>query len=101
MGKGQGRGDPQDEAGFVRIHVIGIKSNIPFHQAVLGNERFLKGELETHFIEKETSLIDDMKRIMEQDRSLREKMNNVADGKKRAAAIAVAAVVSSMGGTIS
>src|SRR5208283_3036125 len=71
--------------------IIGIRSNIPFHQAVLENERFIKGELETHFIEKETSLIDDMKRIMEQDRSLREKMNNGADGKKRAAAIAVAA----------
>jgi pyruvate carboxylase subunit A len=74
--------------------IVGIRSNIPFHQAVLDNERFIKGDLETHFIEKETSLLDDMKRIIEQDHPLREKMNNDTAARKRAAAIAVAAVVS-------
>jgi pyruvate carboxylase subunit A len=80
--------------------IIGIKSNIPFHQAVLENERFIKGELETHFIEKETFLLDEMKRIMERDRPLWEKMDGGTDRKKRAAAIAVAAVVSYVGGKV-
>jgi pyruvate carboxylase subunit A len=81
--------------------IVGITSNIPFHQAVLGNDRFIKGDLETHFIEKETSLIDDMKRIMDEDHPLREKMDRGVDRKKRAAAIAVAAAVSYMGGKVS
>ena len=33
--------------------IVGIKSNIPFHQAVMENERFVKGELGTHFIDRE------------------------------------------------
>ena len=34
--------------------IVGVKTNIPFHQAVMGNERFVQGELGTHFIERET-----------------------------------------------
>jgi len=32
------------------------------------NPRFAAGELETHFIERETTLLDDMKAILEQER---------------------------------
>ena len=34
--------------------IVGVKTNIPFHQAVMENERFVRGELGTHFIERET-----------------------------------------------
>jgi pyruvate carboxylase subunit A len=74
--------------------IVGIKSNIPFHQAVLGNERFVKGELGTHFIDSETTLIDDMKQIMKRRNPLQEALSNISGAKKRAAAIAVAAAMS-------
>jgi pyruvate carboxylase subunit A len=74
--------------------ITGIKCNIPFHRAVLGNERFIKGELGTHFIDRETTLIDDMKQIMERYPLLQEKLPHVSEAKKRAAAIAVAAAIS-------
>jgi acetyl/propionyl-CoA carboxylase alpha subunit len=47
--------------------IVGIKNNIPFHKAVMENPRFMRGELGTHFIDRETTLMDDMKRIMEQE----------------------------------
>jgi pyruvate carboxylase subunit A len=68
--------------------IIGVKSNIPFHQAVMRNERFLKGELGTHFIDREVTLIDDMKRIAEQEQSLQEKLPSLGEEKRKIAAIA-------------
>jgi pyruvate carboxylase subunit A len=76
--------------------IIGIESNIPFHRAVMENPRFVKGELGTHFIESETTLIDDMKRIAERDRPLRDKLRYLPEDKKRIAAIVAAAVVTRM-----
>ena len=76
--------------------IIGVKSNIPFHQAVMRNERFLKGELGTHFIDREATLIDDMKRIAEQEQSLREKMPSLGEEKKKIAAIAAATALTRM-----
>jgi hypothetical protein len=59
----------------------------------MGNERFLKGELGTHFIDREVTLIDDMKRIAEQEQSLREKLPVPGEEKKKIAAIAVASAM--------
>jgi pyruvate carboxylase subunit A len=70
--------------------IVGIKSNIPFHQAVMQNARFIKGELGTHFIESETTLIEDMKRIAEEQKPLQDKLSHLADEKKKVAAIAAA-----------
>jgi pyruvate carboxylase subunit A len=55
--------------------IIGIKNNIPFHKAVMENPRFVKGELGTHFIEKETTLLEDMKRIAEREKPLVDKLS--------------------------
>ena len=55
--------------------IIGVKSNIPFHQAVMENQRFVKGELGTHFIDREITLTDDMKRIIEREKPLEERLS--------------------------
>ena len=36
--------------------ITGIRNNIPFHQAVMENERFVKGDLSTDFIDSEVTL---------------------------------------------
>ena len=36
--------------------ITGIRNNIPFHQAIMGNERFVKGDLSTDFIDSEVTL---------------------------------------------
>ncbi len=73
--------------------IAGVKSNIPFHQAVMENPRFIKGEIGTHFIEQETALMDDIKRIEEDGKRLQEKLPRHSDDKKRIAAIAVTAAM--------
>ena len=74
--------------------IVGIKINIPFHLAVMENERFVKGELGTHFIDSEATLMDDAKRIAEQERPLQAKLAHLSDEKKKIAAIAAVAIAS-------
>jgi pyruvate carboxylase subunit A len=72
--------------------IAGIRTNIPFHQAVMESERFAKGELSTHFIDREVNLIHDIKRIVEQQKPLQEKLARFSDDKKKIAAITAAAM---------
>jgi pyruvate carboxylase subunit A len=73
--------------------IIGVKTNIPFHQAVMANQRFARGELGTHFLEQETSLIEDIKKFAEQEESLGEKLAGLGVDKKKVAAIAAVAAL--------
>jgi len=68
--------------------IVGVKTNIPFHKAVMENERFVSGDLSTHFIDRESTLIDDMKRIMTREKPLEEKLSQIFEMKKKAAAVA-------------
>jgi pyruvate carboxylase subunit A len=74
--------------------VSGPKNNIPFHKAVMENPRFISGDLSTSFIDQETRLTDDMKRIIEEEKTLEDKLPRLSDEKKRIAAIAAVAAVS-------
>ena len=76
--------------------IVGIQSNIPFHKAVMENLRFVKGELGTHFIDRETTLLDDMKRMMKREKPLEGKLSHLFEEKKRIAAIAAVAAVTQM-----
>ncbi len=70
--------------------IEGIASNIPFHRAVMENERFIEGDLGTHFIDTETTLTDDMRRIVDHEKTLRGRLPAGAVEKKKIAAIAAA-----------
>jgi pyruvate carboxylase subunit A len=61
--------------------IVGPQTNIPFHKAVMENPRFVAGELETRFLEKETDLLDDMKRIADREKPLVDKLSQVFDEK--------------------
>jgi len=54
--------------------IVGVKTNIILHKAILENPRFVSGELGTHFIGQESSLFDDMRRIEERDRAAVERL---------------------------
>jgi pyruvate carboxylase subunit A len=71
----------------------GVKTNISFHRAVMENPRFVEGKIDTHFIESETGLFDDLKHIVEREKTLMEKMPSGSDKKKIAAMAAAAAVI--------
>jgi pyruvate carboxylase subunit A len=76
--------------------IVGVKTNIPFHMAVMENPRYVEGELETGFIDRETGLLDDIKRIVEQGDSLSERLPQPFSEKKKIAAIAAVAAVTQM-----
>ncbi len=73
--------------------IMGVKTNIPFHKAVMENPRFVNGELTTQFITTETTLLDDMRRIQERERPLEDKLTQVFEDKRRVAAIVAATQV--------
>jgi len=76
--------------------IVGIKNNIPFHKAVMENPRFVKGELGTHFIDREPTLLNDMKTIVEREKPLLEKLSQLYEGKRKIAAIAAVAAITQM-----
>lgn len=73
--------------------ILGVATNIPFHKAVMENPRFVAGELTTHFIDTETTLLDDMKAIIERETPLEEKLSKIFDQKKKIAAIAAVTAI--------
>jgi pyruvate carboxylase subunit A len=73
--------------------LLGVATNIPFHKAVMENPRFVDGELGTHFITRETELVNDMVAITEREKPLEEKLSQIFDETKRVAAIAAVAHV--------
>jgi pyruvate carboxylase subunit A len=73
--------------------ISGVKTNINFHKAVLENPRFVKGDLSTHFIATETTLLDDTRKIMEREQPLEEKLTEIFDHKRKVAAVAAVAAV--------
>jgi pyruvate carboxylase subunit A len=73
--------------------IAGIGTNIPFHRAVMRNPRFLAGALSTHFIEQESTLSEEMRRIIEEEKPLELKISSVSEDRKRVAAISAVAAV--------
>ena len=63
--------------------IVGVITNIPFHKAVMENRRFVAGDLGTMFIENETTLIEDMKKIMTREQPLQEKLQQIFAGKRK------------------
>ena len=76
--------------------ITGVKTNIPFHKAVMENPRFVKGELSTHFIGSETTLLDDMQKIIEREKPLEEKLSGIFDDRRKVAGIAAVAALTQM-----
>jgi pyruvate carboxylase subunit A len=73
--------------------ILGIHTNIPFHKAVMENPRFVKGDLETHFIDRESTLLSDIRGIIERGEPLDKKLFRLSEDKKRIAAISAVAAV--------
>lgn len=73
--------------------ITGVTTNIPFHLAVMANRRFIDGDLGTHFIDTETALADDIKKIVEQATVLSDKMQDGSDKRRKIAAAVAAAMV--------
>ncbi len=71
--------------------ILGVKTTIPFHKAIMRNDHFLSGELHTHFVDDHRKGIDDeMKEIMEEDTERINRMRSTFLPGKKVAAISAA-----------
>lgn len=68
--------------------ITGPKNNIPFHKAVMKNDRFVTGNFGTNFIESEATLLSDMRNVMKEEQPLELKLSRSGQDKRRIAAIA-------------
>ena len=55
----------------------GVNTNIVLHKAIMENPRFVSGDLDTDFINREVSLLADMQRIKERDKALAERLSTI------------------------
>jgi pyruvate carboxylase subunit A len=76
--------------------IVGVKTNIPFHKAVMENPRFVSGDFGTSFIDRETTLVDDMRAITSREKALEDKLSLIFNEKRRVAAAAAAAIVAQL-----
>jgi len=70
--------------------IVGPKTNIPFHRAVLLNARFRKGDLSTHFISEERQSLDEAMRAIAEEKTLSEKLASTFRSGARVAAASAA-----------
>jgi acetyl-CoA carboxylase biotin carboxylase subunit len=45
---------------LAEYHIMGIKTNIPFHQRILDSHRFMAGQFDTTFVEQKFSIHEDL-----------------------------------------
>lgn len=71
--------------------IVGVKTNIPFHKAVLHNKEFVEGNLSTHFLEEQKNILNETLKIISQEQSLQERLSSIFRQELKLAA-AIAAV---------
>ncbi len=76
--------------------IVGVKTNIPFHKAVMENPRFVSGDFGTSFIDRETTLADDMRAITSREKALEDKLSLIFNENRRVAAAAAAAMIAQL-----
>src|SRR5690606_9235336 len=71
--------------------ILGVKTTIPFHKAIMRNEAFRRGELHTHFVDEHRRGIDaEMEKIVKEDQEMVERLQSTFLPSKKVAAISAA-----------
>jgi len=71
--------------------ILGVKTTIPFHKAIMRNEAFSKGELHTHFVDQHKKQIEEeMKKIVIEDKEMVTRLQSTFLPSKKVAAISAA-----------
>jgi pyruvate carboxylase subunit A len=71
--------------------ILGVRTTIPFHKAVLRNPNFISGNLNTHFIDTyKKGIEEEMENVIAEDLELVNKMKSTFMPGKKIAAISAA-----------
>lgn len=68
--------------------ILGVRTTIPFHKVIMQNEDFIKGDLNTHFVDQhKEGILDDMKVVVEKDLEIANRLKATFMPEKKVAAI--------------
>ncbi len=71
--------------------ILGVKTTIPFHKAMMNSPHFHKGILHTHFVDEyRIEITDDMRKVVEKDREMEERLKSTFLPTKKVAAVSAA-----------
>ncbi|MGV8144412.1 MAG: acetyl-CoA carboxylase biotin carboxylase subunit [Methanothermobacter sp.] len=71
--------------------VLGVKTTIPFHKAMMASPHFHQGKLHTHFVDEyKNEIYDNMKKVVEEDREMVERLKSTFLPSKKVAAVSAA-----------
>ncbi len=71
--------------------ILGVKTTIPFHKAMMANPHFYQGKLHTHFVDNyKNEIYDNMQKVVKEDRIMEERLKSTFLPSKRVAAVSAA-----------
>src|SRR5690606_23718582 len=71
--------------------ILGVKTTIAFHKAMMASPHFHKGKLHTHFVDEyKNEIYDNMKKVVEEDREMVERLKSTFLPSKKVAAVSAA-----------
>ncbi|MGC9517360.1 MAG: acetyl-CoA carboxylase biotin carboxylase subunit [Methanomicrobiales archaeon] len=71
--------------------ILGVKTTIPFHKAIMKNEDFIAAKLHTHFVDQhKNGIMDDMHKVIAEDKEMEIRLKSTFLPNKRVAAISAA-----------
>ncbi|MEN6593037.1 MAG: acetyl-CoA carboxylase biotin carboxylase subunit, partial [Methanobacterium sp.] len=71
--------------------VLGVKTTIPFHKAMMASPHFHQGLLHTHFVDNyKNEIYDNMQKVVEEDRKMVERLKSTFLPSKKVAAVSAA-----------
>ncbi|QUH23900.1 acetyl-CoA carboxylase biotin carboxylase subunit [Methanobacterium alkalithermotolerans] len=71
--------------------ILGVKTTIPFHKAIMNHEAFQQGRLNTHFVdEHHKGIQDNMEKVIAQDKEMENRLKSTFLPGKKVAAISAA-----------
>lgn len=71
--------------------ILGVKTTIPFHKAIMKNPYFQQGNLNTHFVdEHQKGIYDNMQKVIAEDKEMVDRLKSTFLPNKKVAAISAA-----------
>lgn len=71
--------------------ILGVKTTIPFHKAMMTTDQFLKGKLHTHFVDEyKQDIQDKMELVVREDKKMVDRLKSTFLPSKKVAAVSAA-----------
>lgn len=71
--------------------ILGVKTTIPFHKAMMASPHFHEGKLHTHFVDEyKNEIMDNMMKVIEEDKEMEDRLKSTFLPSKKVAAVSAA-----------